>query len=561
MKFFTKLITLTLAATLVFSTTFTAFGAEIDNANVGAKTEVSLLAGDFNVSGTQLSSDATLPSYYSSRDEGYTLSVKNQIYNTCWAYGSSATLETVLLKSSYNVSDFSPIHMNHWGTMRSDGTGWNRDHTAGGYAYISLAYFTSWQGPRLMSDYPRNTLPVFFSTLDSKAKKQFSVNSIVYLDANDRETIKTAIYDYGAVVGNYHVNDKFYNSSTYGYYCNTPDLLTYQLNGHCISIVGWDDNYSKENFAQIAQPQNNGAWLCKNSWDSNWGDGGYFWISYEDFYMFDTRFGNSYAFIDVQPYDDEKTLYQNEVDGATYTFDYITNDNTMTYINVFDVDREFDTIEKVHFETTSQGAQYIIFNIPLNADNTPVANQSKWVEIGSGTVNYKGYHSIDTKDFRVNGSKFAIGVQLIDTNNSGNSIGVDEWLTISGGKYIFIPQSKPGMSYFVCSNDTPVDVMDFYKEAYDDNIGGTLVIKAIGSKPGKLMGDVNFDGMLTIFDVTQIQLHLALIQQFTDEQLAVADFDGDGNVSIFDATLIQHKLASGGTEFDDSFFDEFEDFV
>ena len=52
MKFFTKLITLTLAATLVFSTTFTAFGAEIDNANVGAKTEVSLLAGDFNVSGT-----------------------------------------------------------------------------------------------------------------------------------------------------------------------------------------------------------------------------------------------------------------------------------------------------------------------------------------------------------------------------------------------------------------------------------------------------------------------------------------------------------------------------
>ncbi|MBQ8538313.1 MAG: hypothetical protein IJ433_01530 [Ruminococcus sp.] len=557
MKFFTKLLTFTLAFSIVFSTTLTAFSAEIEKANTSAKADVSLLAGDFDVNGTVLSSDVSLPSYYSSRDEGYTLSVKNQLYNTCWAYGSCSTLESVLMKSSYNVSDFSPIHMNHWGTKRSDGTGWDREHTAGGYAYISLAYFTSWQGPRLMSDYPVHTPLLLYSQLDQTAKKQFSVNSIIYLDANDRETIKTAIYEYGAVVGNYHVNDNFYNETTYGYYCNTEGLLTHQLNGHCISIVGWDDNYSKENFTQSAQPKENGAWLCKNSWDSNWGDGGYFWISYEDFYMFDTRFGNSYAFKDVQPYNDRKTLYQNEVDGATYTFDYITNYNTMTYINVFDAVSEFDTIEKVHFETTSQGAQYIIFNIPLDADNTPVADQSKWVEIGNGTVDYKGYHSVDTKDFEIDGSKFAIGVQLIDTNNSGNSIGVDEWLTV-GSKYIFTPQSKPGMSYFVCNNDVPIDVMDYYKEVNNDEIGGTLVIKAVGSKPEQIRGDVDLSGRLTIFDATLIQLYLAMLEDFTDEQVAIADFDGDGVVSIFDATLIQCELANVGTDFEEP--DDFDDF-
>lgn len=36
--------------------------------------------------------------------------------------------------------------------------------------------------------------------------------------------------------------------------------------GHCISVIGYDDTQ--------------GAWLCKNSWGSGWGESGFFWIAY-----------------------------------------------------------------------------------------------------------------------------------------------------------------------------------------------------------------------------------------------------------------------------------------
>jgi hypothetical protein len=77
-----------------------------------------------------------------------------------------------------------------------------------------------------------------------------------------------------------------------------------QIN-HGVCIVGWDDNYSRENFQKDHQPEGDGAWIVKNSWGSetdyvtladgttvnrnDWGirdsEGrgtGYFYLSYYD---------------------------------------------------------------------------------------------------------------------------------------------------------------------------------------------------------------------------------------------------------------------------------------
>ena len=58
-----------------------------------------------------------------------------------------------------------------------------------------------------------------------------------------------------------------------------------------------------------------------------------------------------------------------------------------------------------------------------------------------------------------------------------------------------------------------------------------------------MIGDTNLDGRITISDVTAIQRHLAELEIFTEEQLALADTNGDGEINIADATHVQKYLA------------------
>ncbi len=105
-----------------------------------------------------------------------------------------------------------------------------------------------------------------------------------------------------------------------GVYLNNVTWAHYtwenQPANHAVTIIGWDDNYPKENFLAEHQPPEDGAWLVRNSWGSgeeefpdcgemNWGiqvqkkdengepvfdengdpvlvGSGYFWLSYHD---------------------------------------------------------------------------------------------------------------------------------------------------------------------------------------------------------------------------------------------------------------------------------------
>ena len=113
---------------------------------------------------------------------------------------------------------------------------------------------------------------------------------------------------------------------------------------------------------------------------------------------------------------------------------------------------------------------------------------------------------------------------------------------------MFLNNSKRGDSYLI-QNGKMQDLMDWYKEHEDDELGGTFVIKAVTVKHIKptLLGDANLDGTVDINDVTQIQRHLAEFHTLTDTPAANADYNQDGEITIEDATQIQLVLAEFST--------------
>lgn len=70
----------------------------------------------------------------------------------------------------------------------------------------------------------------------------------------------------------------YFNKDEIVYNCiNKRVLLNY-----VVVIVGWDDNYLKDNFVFDVKLELNGVWLVKSSWGEFNFMKGFFWIFYED---------------------------------------------------------------------------------------------------------------------------------------------------------------------------------------------------------------------------------------------------------------------------------------
>lgn len=65
----------------------------------------------------------------------------------------------------------------------------------------------------------------------------------------------------GAVTVGYHSADMSgtYNPETNAWYGEEGII------DHAVLLVGWDDNYPKENFLEGNRPEQDGAWLIRNS--------------------------------------------------------------------------------------------------------------------------------------------------------------------------------------------------------------------------------------------------------------------------------------------------------
>ncbi|MHB8053727.1 MAG: lectin like domain-containing protein [Candidatus Aminicenantales bacterium] len=206
-------------------------------------------------------SDPTLPAYYDLREEYRVTPVRIQIpILTCTLFGLYGSLESTL--KPFETQDFSEKHLDESSKESKN-------------LEANIGAMVRWADPVFEEDVPwegDGSGGVFWPAIKH-------VQKVVFLppraDAADNDRIKRAVIDLGAVYAEMDFNRDLLNV-TYNSYCGVS--AGNRIQG--VAIVGWDDDFNLTKFTP--QPAGKGAFLCKNSLGGNFGDAGYFWVSYHD---------------------------------------------------------------------------------------------------------------------------------------------------------------------------------------------------------------------------------------------------------------------------------------
>lgn len=232
--------------------------------------------------------------------------VRNQDpFGNCWTHSAMAATESYLI----NRGDVSrDIRLSEWyltyHAFMPVSSDWAFTHVPdpeepgemyydfGGNDWMAVALLS--RGTGSVTDAQSHTPTRLEDVYDpGEIKRSYKLTDALYLGSlgerelpisgDRREMVKRAIKEYGAVsVGIDYEDDpneeRYLNPKTGAYYSGRP----YEGTNHAVTIVGWDDDYAKENFLEDPRPKADGAWIVRNSWGSGFGQEGHFYVSYEE---------------------------------------------------------------------------------------------------------------------------------------------------------------------------------------------------------------------------------------------------------------------------------------
>lgn len=344
------------------------------------------------------SDNRIVPYFYDLRDVFRNSKVKNQgRFGTCWAFASLTAIESALLPEE--TLEFAPDHMtlqNSFSTSPNDG----------GEYTMATAYLTSWQGPVNEADDPYGD-GVSNDTLTAVKH----VQEVQIIPEKNYEKIKEAVYKYGGVQSSLYLSltsptskSIFYNRNSSAY-CYKGE----EKPNHDVVIIGWDDNYPKENFNMDLE--GNGAFICQNSWGESFGDDGVFYISY-----YDANIGIHnvvYSLVeDVNNYD---SIYQSDLCGWVGQLGY--GRDSVYFANAYTA-KDKEKVSAVGFYATGENTEYEVYYIKdfVNTDSLDVSNRKL---MKKGKFENAGFYTVKFDEpVEVNeDEKFAVMIYITTPNS------------------------------------------------------------------------------------------------------------------------------------------------
>jgi C1A family cysteine protease len=371
---------------------------------------------------------------------------------------------------------------------------------------------------------------------------------------------------------------------------NTVNWAQYYVgqntSNHAVTVVGYDDNYPKENFTRRVNgkvvsnstPPANGAFIIKNSWgaiteeddeegnytlnslgnklyhDPNayaWGyqNTGYFYLSYYDQSIQDTY---SFSFYTNEEIEASKLHYDQYdlLDEMDYSYRTTTQGNSglSKTANVFTVEEDC-YLSKISFGSINTDLS-VHYDIYLN----PTANDpasGELLEKGDLSNDSLSLKRIDLQNeyYLKAGEKYSIVIIQSTGSYSKTYYEVFPYFYYSQSGYTFRTVINSGESYFY-QNGSWTDLAQ-RKSTLIGNHGSNYVVDNYPIKGVNIpvdlhtdiLGDVNRDGYVDIVDVTILQRQLAnfSVRAFNAD---AADVNRDKDADIVDATMIQRYLAN-----------------